>query len=109
MNALVYHPQRIVRSRSKLYANIKLQGASQRTEDSIKRHEGSNDPKPTKATREASTLQDLNLRAGNLLTLKKIFSGILDSLTPLTLKNVPTRLRQDTFGNINSFAINLNK
>jgi hypothetical protein len=44
----------------KIYANIKLQGATPRIEDSIKLHEGSNDPKPTKATREASTLQELN-------------------------------------------------
>jgi hypothetical protein len=46
---------------------------------------GSNNPKPTKATREASTLQDLTLQAENLLTLEDLF-GILDSLTPLTLK-----------------------
>jgi hypothetical protein len=44
----------------KVYANIKLQGATLRIEDSIKLHEGSYDPKPTKATREALTLQDLN-------------------------------------------------
>jgi hypothetical protein len=40
---------------------------------------------------------------------RRIFSGILDSLAPLTLKKVPTRFREDTFGNINPSAINLSK
>jgi hypothetical protein len=62
INALVYHPQRTASSRLKVYANIKLHGATPRIEDSIKLHKGSNDPKPTKATREASTLQDLNCK-----------------------------------------------
>jgi hypothetical protein len=70
----------------KVYANNKLQGTTPRSKDSIKLREGRSDSKPTKATREASTLQDLNLRAENLLTLKESFSGILGSLTPLTLK-----------------------
>jgi hypothetical protein len=60
-------------SRLKVYTNIKLQDATPRTEDSINIHEGSDNPKTTKATREASTLQDLNLRAENLLTLKGSF------------------------------------
>jgi hypothetical protein len=47
-------------SRLKVYTNIKLHDATPRIEDSINIHEGSNNPKTTKATREASTLQDLN-------------------------------------------------
>jgi hypothetical protein len=59
INALVHHSQRAVSLKLKVYANIKLQGATHIIEDSIKRHKGSDDPKPTKATRAASTLQDL--------------------------------------------------
>jgi hypothetical protein len=44
-----------------VYTNIKFQDATPRIEDSINIHEGSDKPKTTKATREASTLQDLNL------------------------------------------------
>jgi hypothetical protein len=44
----------------RVYTNIKLQGATPRIEDSIKLPEGSDDSKPTKAIREALTLQDLN-------------------------------------------------
>jgi hypothetical protein len=46
--------------RLKAYTNIKLQDATPRIEDSINLHEGSDDPKTTKTTREDSTLQDLN-------------------------------------------------
>jgi hypothetical protein len=60
-------------SRLKVYTNIKLQDATPRIEDSINIHEGSDNPKTAKATREASTLQDLNLRAENLLTLEESF------------------------------------
>jgi hypothetical protein len=60
INALVYHPQRTTSSRLKVYTNIKLQDATPRIEDSINIHEGSDDPKATKTTREASTFQDLN-------------------------------------------------
>jgi hypothetical protein len=73
INALVYHPQRTASSRLKVYPNIKLQDATPRIKDSISIHEGSDNPKTIKATREALTLQDLNLRAGNLLTLEKSF------------------------------------
>jgi hypothetical protein len=73
INALVYHPQRTTSSRLKVYTNIKLQDAAPRIEDSINIHEGSDNPKTTKATREASTLQDLNLWAENLLTLVEYF------------------------------------
>jgi hypothetical protein len=73
INALVYHPQRTASSRLKVYTNIKLQDATPRIEDSIKRHEGSEGPKPTKATREASTLQDLHLQVENLLTRVESF------------------------------------
>jgi hypothetical protein len=59
--------------RLKVYTNIKLQDATPRIEDSINIHEGSDKPKTTKATREASTLQDLNLQAENLLTLEESF------------------------------------
>jgi hypothetical protein len=52
-------------SRLKVFAYIKLQGATSRFDDSIKIHEGSDDPKPTKATREASTLQDLDCELRN--------------------------------------------
>jgi hypothetical protein len=45
-----------------VYANIKLQGMTQRFEDFVKLHEGNDDPKPTKATQEALTLQDLNCK-----------------------------------------------
>jgi hypothetical protein len=62
INALVYHPQRNASSRLKVYTNIKLPDATPRIEDSINLHEGSNNPKPTKAPREASTLQDLNCK-----------------------------------------------
>jgi hypothetical protein len=61
INALVYHPQRTAGSRLKVYTNIKLQDTTPRIEDSISIHEGSDNPKTIKATREASTLQDLNL------------------------------------------------
>jgi hypothetical protein len=58
INALVYHPQRTASSILKVYTNIKLHGATPRSEDSIKLHEGRSNSKPTRATREASTLQD---------------------------------------------------
>jgi hypothetical protein len=51
---------RTASSKLKVYANIKLQDATPRIEGSINLHKGSDNPKPTKATREASTLQDLN-------------------------------------------------
>jgi hypothetical protein len=51
-------------SRLKVYTNNKRQGTTPRIKDAIHLHEGSNNPKPTKTTREASTFQDLNLRAG---------------------------------------------
>jgi hypothetical protein len=60
INALVYHPQRTASSRLKVYTNIKLQDATPRIEDSINIHEWSDNPKTTKATWEASTLQALN-------------------------------------------------
>jgi hypothetical protein len=47
-------------SRLKVYTNIKLQDAIPRIEDSINIHEGSDNPKPTRAAWEASTLQDPN-------------------------------------------------
>jgi hypothetical protein len=47
---------RTASSKLKVYANIKLQDATPRIEGSINLHKGSDDPKPTKATREASTL-----------------------------------------------------
>jgi hypothetical protein len=92
----------------KVYTNIKLQDATPRLEDSNPIHEGSENPKAARATREASTLQDLNheLKPSNS---RRIFLGILDSLTPLTLKSVSARFRQGTFGNINSSAINCSK
>jgi hypothetical protein len=73
INALVYHPQRTASSRLKVYTNIKLQDATPRIKDSISIHEGSDNPKILKATRDASTLQDLNLQARNLLTLETSF------------------------------------
>jgi hypothetical protein len=57
----------------KVYTNIKLPDATPRIEDSINLHEGSDNPKTTKAAREASTLQDLNLQPENLLTLEESF------------------------------------
>jgi hypothetical protein len=60
INALVYHPQRMASSRLKVYTNIKLQDATPRLEDSVHIHEGSENPKAARATRESSTLQDLN-------------------------------------------------
>jgi hypothetical protein len=60
-------------SRLKFYTNIKHQDATPRIEDSTNIHEGSDNPKTAKATRETSTLQDLNLRAENLLTLEEFF------------------------------------
>jgi hypothetical protein len=62
MNALGYHPQRTASSRLKFFTNIKLQDATPKIEDAINLHEGSDDPKPTKITPEASTLQDLNCK-----------------------------------------------
>jgi hypothetical protein len=59
INALVYYLQRIASSKLKVYANIKHQDATPRYEGSIKLHEGSDEPTPTRATREASTFQDL--------------------------------------------------
>jgi hypothetical protein len=54
---ITYFPQKITSSILKVYANIKLQGMTPRSKGSIKLHEGRSDSKPTKATREASTLQ----------------------------------------------------
>jgi hypothetical protein len=78
--------KRMASSRLKFYTNIKLQDTAPRIEDCTNIHEGSNNPKTAKATREASTLQDLNCELKNLLTLVGSFSCILGSLTPLTLK-----------------------
>jgi hypothetical protein len=75
ITALVYHPQRTASPRLKVYTNIKLQDATPRTKDSINLHEGSDNLKTAKATREASTLQVLNLRAENLRTLKESFQA----------------------------------
>jgi hypothetical protein len=58
LNALIYHPQRTASSRLKVYTSIKLQDSTSRIKDSISIQEGSNNPKTTKATREASILQD---------------------------------------------------
>jgi hypothetical protein len=69
ITALVYHPRRTASPRLKVYTNIKLQDATPRIKDSISIHEGSDNPKTIKVTREASTLQNLNLQARNLLTL----------------------------------------
>jgi hypothetical protein len=44
----------------RVYTNLQLQGVTQRFEDSIKLRKGSDDPKPARATREASTFQDLS-------------------------------------------------
>jgi hypothetical protein len=44
----------------RVYTNINLQGATQRFEDSIRLREGSDKPKPARATREATTFQDLS-------------------------------------------------
>jgi hypothetical protein len=63
----------MARSRLKVYTNNKLQGTTPGFEDSIKPPERRNGPKPTKATREASTLLDINLQAQNLLTLEESF------------------------------------
>jgi hypothetical protein len=52
--------QRLQAQDRSIYTNIKLQGKTPRFEDSIKLHEGSDDPNPTKATQGASTLQDLD-------------------------------------------------
>jgi hypothetical protein len=73
INALVYHHQRTASSRLKVYANIRLQGAAPRSEDSIEMHEGRSDSKPTRATREAMTLQDPDLQLRNPLTLVEYF------------------------------------
>jgi hypothetical protein len=73
IKALVYRPQRTARSRLKVYTNIKLQDATPRIEDSTNIHEGSDDPKIAKATRETSTPQDLKLQAENLQTLEESF------------------------------------
>jgi hypothetical protein len=64
INALVYHPQRMTSSRLKVYTNIKLQDATLRIEESINRHEESDNPMPTKDSRDASTLQDLDFELG---------------------------------------------
>jgi hypothetical protein len=55
INALVYLPQRTAISKLKVYTNIKPPDSTPRIEDSINLHEGSDNPKTTKATREAST------------------------------------------------------
>jgi hypothetical protein len=47
---------------TKVYTNIKLQGATPRSKDSIKLNKGSDDPKSARATREASTFQDLGYK-----------------------------------------------
>jgi hypothetical protein len=73
INVLVYHPPRTASSRLKVCTNIKLQDATPRIEDSISIHEGSDNPKTAKATRETSTLQVLNLWAENFLSLKESF------------------------------------
>jgi hypothetical protein len=48
INALVYPPQRIASSKLKVYANIKLQGATRRFEDFVKLHEGTTTPRQQK-------------------------------------------------------------
>jgi hypothetical protein len=73
ITALVYDPQRTASSRLKVYTNIKLQGATPIIEDAIHLHEGSNNPKITKTTREAMTFQDPDLQLRNPLTLVEIF------------------------------------
>jgi hypothetical protein len=47
---------------TKVYTHIKLQGTTPRSKDSSKLNEGSDDPKPTRATREASTFQELGYK-----------------------------------------------
>jgi hypothetical protein len=73
IKALVYHPRRTARSRLKVHTDIKLQDATPRIEDSTNIHEGSDNPMIAKATRETSTLQDLDLQNENLLTLEESF------------------------------------
>jgi hypothetical protein len=57
----------------RVYTNLQLQGATPRIEDVVNLHEGSDEPKSTKTTQEATTLQDLFCELKNLLTLTKTF------------------------------------
>jgi hypothetical protein len=69
INALVYHPQRTASSRLKVYANIKIQDATPRIEDSINLHQGSDDPQDNKNYPRSLDPSKPQLRAENLLTL----------------------------------------
>jgi hypothetical protein len=81
--------------RLKVYTNIKLQDTTPRIEDSINIHEGNNNHKPTKATREASTLQDLNCELKTSNSCRILFVNTRYS-DPTNLKSVSTRARQET-------------
>jgi hypothetical protein len=75
---------------------------------SIKIHKGIDDPKPTKATREASTLQVLDCELRTFWLSHDLF-GHTRMLDPTNLKGVSMRFQQDTCGNLNSPSINFSK
>jgi hypothetical protein len=86
INALVYHPQRAASSRLKVHTNIKLQDATPRIEDSINIHEGSDKPQDNKSYPRSLDSSRPQLASWKPSNFWRIFSGILGSLTPLTLK-----------------------
>jgi hypothetical protein len=66
------------------------------------------DSRPTKATREASTLQVLNCELRTFWLSHDLF-GHTRMLDPTNLKGVSMRFQQDTCGNHNSPSINFSK
>jgi hypothetical protein len=105
INALVYHPLRTTSSRLKVYTRIKLHDATPRIEGSIKLLERKQRLQANKSYSRTLDSSGPQSRAENLLTLV----GTLDSMTPANLTGISMRFRQDTFGNINSSAVNFSK
>jgi hypothetical protein len=79
-----------------VYANIKLQGATSRSEDSIKLREGRSDPQANKSYPRSLDSSGPQLRPRNTLTLVE-YIGHTRYLDPINLKGVTTRLSSRYF------------
>jgi hypothetical protein len=77
-------------------------------EDSIKLHERRNDSKPARATREASTFQDLSYKMMTFWLLWNLY-GHTRYPNRTNFRGVSMGFRQGTLGSINSLAINFSK
>jgi hypothetical protein len=69
INALIYHPQRTASSILKVYANVKIQGATQRFKDSIKQQWSKKRLQANKSYPRSLDSSGPRLRAENLLNL----------------------------------------